>query len=241
MNKELIIEYLYLDLQTCDRCIGTDQVLDKVITELTPALELAGFSITYRKTEIITAHMAEQYHFLSSPTIRVNGKDICRTVSESDCAYCSDISGTDVDCRVFEYDGLNYDVPPKEMLAEAIMRSVFAPPSEHCSCYALPENLKTFFHGKENKQAGILKTSPDVKVLGSGCSKCNALENAAKGALEELNMDTTIEHVTDFAQIAAYGVMSTPALVVNGKLVSVGRVLKKDEVITLLKKCEEDK
>jgi len=72
--------------------------------------------------------------------------------------------------------------------------------------------------------------------LGSGCARCQALEKAAKEALEELGMDTTIDHVTDFAQIASYGVMSTPALVVDGKVVSYGKVLSKDEVKSLLQK-----
>ena len=54
-------------------------------------------------------------------------------------------------------------------------------------------------------------------------------------ALKELGMDTEIEHVTDFAKIAAYGVMTTPALVVGDKVVSYGKVLKKDEVVKLLK------
>jgi len=75
-----------------------------------------------------------------------------------------------------------------------------------------------------------------VKVLGSGCQKCNALEAATKAALEQLGMDTTIEHVTDFAKIASYGVMSTPALVVDGKVVSYGKVLKTEEVVAILKK-----
>jgi small redox-active disulfide protein 2 len=75
-----------------------------------------------------------------------------------------------------------------------------------------------------------------VKVLGSGCAKCNALEAATKAALAQLGMDTAIDHVTDFAQIAAYGVMSTPALVVDGKVVAYGKVLKQDEVVTLLQK-----
>jgi small redox-active disulfide protein 2 len=75
-----------------------------------------------------------------------------------------------------------------------------------------------------------------IKVLGSGCAKCNQLEAATKEALSELGMDTAIDHVTDFVQIAAYGVMTTPALVVDGKVVSYGKVLKKDEVIDILKK-----
>ena len=78
-------------------------------------------------------------------------------------------------------------------------------------------------------------SSASVKVLGSGCAKCNQLEKATVEALQELNMDTTIEHVKDYAKIAMYGVMSTPALVVDEKVVSYGKVLTKDEVIKILK------
>ena len=76
-----------------------------------------------------------------------------------------------------------------------------------------------------------------VKVLGSGCAKCNALEASTKAALEQLGMDTTIDHVTDFSQIVAYGVMTTPALVVDGKVVSYGKVLKTNEVVKILQKA----
>ena len=81
----------------------------------------------------------------------------------------------------------------------------------------------------EKKESGI-------KILGGGCAKCNALEAATVDALRELGMDTTIDHVRDFEKIAAYGVMTTPALVVDGQVVSYGKVLKKDEVIVILKK-----
>ena len=76
-----------------------------------------------------------------------------------------------------------------------------------------------------------------IMVLGSGCAKCNELEDNTRAALKELGMDTAIDHVTDFTQIAAYGVMSTPALVVDGKVVCCGKVLKKDEVKALLAKA----
>ena len=75
-----------------------------------------------------------------------------------------------------------------------------------------------------------------IKILGGGCSKCQALEEATKEALEALGMNEAIDHVTDYSEIAAYGVMSTPALVVDGKVVSYGKVLKKEEVIKLLQK-----
>ncbi|MEF9971636.1 MAG: thioredoxin family protein [Oscillospiraceae bacterium] len=76
----------------------------------------------------------------------------------------------------------------------------------------------------------------EIKVLGSGCSKCNQLEAATKAALELMGIDGEIEHVTDFTKIAAYGVMSLPALVVDGRVVSAGKVLKQREVVKLLQK-----
>lgn len=150
-GKKVLVEYLYLDLKTCDRCIGTDQALDTVMAALTPALQLAGYTVAYRKVEMATAETAKRYRFLSSPTIRVNGRDICASVAENSCGCCSAISGTDVDCRVFDYNGECYEVPPEEMLAEAVLKAVFVPPESGCACggYTLPENLKTFFAGKE--------------------------------------------------------------------------------------------
>ena len=83
------------------------------------------------------------------------------------------------------------------------------------------------------------KGLPGVKILGGGCAKCNQLEEATVAALAELGMDTAVEHVRDFEKIAAYGVMTTPALVVDGKVVSYGKVLKKDEVVRILKEKRE--
>ena len=74
------IEYLYLDLKTCDRCVGTDAVLDEVVETLRPALELAGYQLSYRKQEVYTVEIAASYRFLSSPTILVNGQDIFDTI-----------------------------------------------------------------------------------------------------------------------------------------------------------------
>ncbi len=154
-DKKVLVEYLYLDIQTCDRCIGTDSVLDEAMMVLTPALKLAGYEIEYNKIEIKTEELARKYQFLSSPTIQVNGKDVCQSVAENSCGCCSEISGTDVDCRVFEYKGETYEVPPKEMLAEAILQTVFGAAESGCTCgeYRLPKNLKTFFDGKNTKKS----------------------------------------------------------------------------------------
>ncbi len=99
------------------------------------------------------------------------------------------------------------------------------------------KNSQCCCKGAEAEKAKVNGLS--VKVLGSGCTKCNQLEASTLEALKELQMDTTIEHVTDFTQIAAYGVMTTPALVVDGKVVSFGKVLKKDEVIKILQKVRD--
>ena len=102
---------------------------------------------------------------------------------------------------------------------------------EQSSCCGGTCNEESVEAAKETLSSGA-----SVKVLGSGCDKCNALEKNVKEALSELGMTDKIDHVTDFGQIAAMGVMSTPALVIDNKVVSMGKVLSKDEVIKALKK-----
>ena len=81
------------------------------------------------------------------------------------------------------------------------------------------------------------KQEKGVKILGSGCAKCVQLEKAARQAISELNLNLNIEHITDFAQIASYGVMSTPALVLDGKVVSFGKVLSVEEIKSILQQA----
>lgn len=63
-----------------------------------------------------------------------------------------------------------------------------------------------------------------IKILGPGCANCTNLERATRKAIDELGVDAQIEKVTDYAAIAGYGVMSTPALVVDEKVIVSGRV-----------------
>jgi len=73
-----------------------------------------------------------------------------------------------------------------------------------------------------------------IELLGSGCKNCNALEAATAQALEHLGLDVPIDKVTDYADIMSYGVMSTPALVVDGEVKLVGRVPSVTELEKLL-------
>ncbi len=69
-----------------------------------------------------------------------------------------------------------------------------------------------------------------IKVLGSGCMNCKKLEENVKTAVKDLGIEAVIEKVTDFKEIASYGVMRTPALVVDEEIKAVGKVLSAEEI-----------
>ncbi|MFA6191941.1 MAG: thioredoxin family protein [Sulfurimonas sp.] len=74
-----------------------------------------------------------------------------------------------------------------------------------------------------------------IEVLGTGCTKCKALEEATKQAVAKSGKFVQIEKVEDIQKIMEYGVMSTPALVIDGKVLSTGKVLSVDAIIELIK------
>ena len=94
-----------------------------------------------------------------------------------------------------------------------------------CCCGAQPEAAGT-------------QGAAEIKVLGSGCAGCRALLENTRKAVREMGREgeISVEYVTDLEKIMAYGVMSLPALVVDGKIASVGRVLKPAEIREILGK-----
>lgn len=74
-----------------------------------------------------------------------------------------------------------------------------------------------------------------IKVLGTGCKKCSVLEENSRQAVSKSGINASVEKVTDIQEIMKYGVMMTPALVVNETVKSVGKVLSSDEIINILK------
>ena len=75
-----------------------------------------------------------------------------------------------------------------------------------------------------------------VKVLGAGCKSCHEQYENAKEAVKNMGLDTRVEYITDMQKVMEYGVMSMPAIVVNEKVVSMGKVLKASEVEKLFRK-----
>ena len=74
-----------------------------------------------------------------------------------------------------------------------------------------------------------------IKVLGTGCKKCLTLEAKVKEFVQQNNIDASVEKVTDLNAIMSYGIMMTPALVVNEKVKSFGVIPKDDQILSWLK------
>ena len=77
-----------------------------------------------------------------------------------------------------------------------------------------------------------------IKVLGAGCKSCHEQYENAKQAVKNMGLDLEVEYITDMEKVMSYGVMSMPAIVVNEKVISMGKVLKADDVEKLLHKLE---
>jgi len=74
----------------------------------------------------------------------------------------------------------------------------------------------------------------NIKILGSGCAKCKKLEANVMVALKNVGKTAEVDHVTDINEIIKYNVMATPGLVIDGKVVASGRVLKPEAIETFL-------
>lgn len=74
-----------------------------------------------------------------------------------------------------------------------------------------------------------------IEILGAGCAKCKTLETSVKQAVDELGINAEIEKIEDFAKIMAYGVMATPALVVDGEVKASGKLLTPEKIKELLR------
>ncbi|TRX70970.1 thioredoxin family protein [Carboxylicivirga sp. M1479] len=74
----------------------------------------------------------------------------------------------------------------------------------------------------------------EIKVLGTGCAKCKSLEEITRKAVEEKGIDASVDKVEDIMEIMNYGVMTTPALVIDGKVVVKGKVPSINEIKELL-------
>ena len=125
--------------------------------------------------------------------------------------------------------------PDKEVRAEILKRL--------CKKNYIPDRVKEKFGNAFLREFNKFLGRPyeeeafeglEIKVLGPGCSRCDGLEQEIMEVMAEMNLPGNIEHVKDIKEIGRYGVMGTPALIINGKVKSVGRVPTKNKLIEWL-------
>lgn len=172
--QQVVIDFLYLDLSCCDRCQGADKRVEEAITRCRDVLRACGYNLVLNSVLVDSAEKAMHYRFESSPTVRVNGVDICPSVEENDCDCCTDICDVPVTCRIFPFNGTYYEVPPTDMLVRGIMEVVLQNrrPADPPMPYTLPENLKKFYEGVEKKAKKSKKGSCCCGDSGKTESSC---------------------------------------------------------------------
>jgi len=154
-DKTITIDFLYLDNTVCGRCQDTEKALDEAVADVAIVLKSAGYKVNVNKVNIATRELAIQHRFISSPTIRVNGNDIAVQLRESICEDCGELCGDSVDCRVWEYEGVEYTAPTKELIVDAILRAVYGTNQSEPEGgdYQLPENLEGYYSARARKDA----------------------------------------------------------------------------------------
>jgi hypothetical protein len=148
---EITIDFMFLDLTTCTRCVGTGQNLETALDVARDVLEATGAAVQVRKTLVETADQARELRFVSSPTIRINGRDLAFELKESACGCdaCTDGHGESIGCRVWTYRGEEYTEAPVGLIVDAVLGEVYGGAGRRATtpgdAYALPENLQSFF------------------------------------------------------------------------------------------------
>jgi len=112
------------------------------------------------------------------------------------------------------------------LLEEAKKKNFIPPRAEGEYAKALLREYKKFMGEKAEEDLSVLQ----VRVLGLGCVNCRKLEQETMAALGELNLAADFDHVQDIREIGKYGVLGTPALVINGQVKSAGRVPTREQI-----------
>ncbi|MDO4502817.1 MAG: DUF2703 domain-containing protein [Coriobacteriia bacterium] len=147
-KETVIIDYLYLDQSVCDRCQGTDTRVFAAVDILRPIMDMAGYNLVVNRVEIENEYLAQRFEFASSPTVRVNGVDICPEIIENECDCCRTLSSYDVFCRQFDFNGKLYEVPPTAYVVKRILEIVFKGEKPSYEPFEMPENIRGFLREK---------------------------------------------------------------------------------------------
>lgn len=155
-KRQINIEFLYLDLSTCEPCKTSDENIVGALDEVAAVIRASGIELTLNRIHVETIEQAIALGFHTSPTIRINGKDLQLNFKEAHCHSCSEISGTETSCRVWNFQGNDYKYLPKAMLVSAILREIYGNSEpfepEVSRTNAPSENLQNFFAAKQQNE-----------------------------------------------------------------------------------------
>lgn len=158
-KKVLNVDLLVINLDICKRCVPTGDQLRTAVQLLKPVAEALGIELRHHEIVVQTPAEAKVKALLSSPTIRLNGRDIAQDIRESVCESCGNLTNnTSVDCREWHYRGKVFSYAPLPLLTEAIMGAMLnideMPLVVPASLEELPENLQRYFDNRKEGKGG---------------------------------------------------------------------------------------
>jgi hypothetical protein len=188
--REIDVELLALDLAACTRCVNTLANIEEAIEAVRQVLDVAGTEVGVHKILVKSEEQARRHRFATSPTIRINGRDIAAETLESHCDSCTNLCGCDegTSCRVWRYQGQEYAEAPVGLVVEAILRETYGGTnrtvSDPVAYEGVPENLRRFFTGKsveETVTASSCCTPGEQEVCCEASAKSSCCGTAEVG------------------------------------------------------------
>lgn len=153
----LNIDYLYLDLMSCKRCLDTNLNLDNAISKVLHLLGDKIITFNVNKVHINNEDKAREFGLEVSPTIRINGEDIQSDWIDNQCTECGDLCecAQHITCRLWKWDGNEFLAAPENLILDAILKNVYSEKTsvidDKSSMKELNTNIKTFFAEKHNE------------------------------------------------------------------------------------------
>ncbi|TFH84875.1 DUF2703 domain-containing protein [Billgrantia azerbaijanica] len=147
-TKEIKIDYLYLDNNSCNRCRSSEESLDEAASLIGPVLEAVGCRLSIQRHHINSLELAEAFMLESSPSIRINGREIQPKPIETHCTECSNLAGgRAVDCRIWDYRVTQSEKLPIGLLIEEILHTIFhnVRTQPHYTTTPVPSNIRRYF------------------------------------------------------------------------------------------------
>lgn len=159
-KRQIKIEFLYLDLDECDPCRDSETNVTDALEEIANVLRATGVEIILERIHVESLEQALALGFKTSPTILINGKDLQLNFEEAYCQSCSELSGTETNCRVWDFHGAKYESLPKALLIEAVLKAIFGTKqaqqeNQTAGSESFLKNLKGFFDSKNRRKQPV--------------------------------------------------------------------------------------